>query len=373
MRIFFYEFITGGGMFSLPDSPAPTGSLLREGLAMRNAFAADLVGAGHHVTLLHDGRLPFSALTRKKSPENSANFISVASSQQELDRLTAAASQADLSIVLAPEFDSLLLQRFDWCAETGTQILGRRAFIEIASNKNLTADWLASAAVPVVSGVALSGVALSGVALSGVALSGVALSGIPGESSFTAASVPGDFEFPAVLKPADGAGSLDTSLVADMNELLQRVTGSNRPWRLERFQPGFACSVAVIGGPNQQRALTAASQKINSADFTYSGGKIPLPNELNQRATDLAVRAVRAMGGTRGYTGIDLILSDAGDFVVDVNPRLTTSYVALRHAYRQNLASAILEIGLGGESELSRTDNEIEFDASGRVDVRSSG
>jgi predicted ATP-grasp superfamily ATP-dependent carboligase len=335
VRIFFYEFITGGGMYSLPDSPLPSGSLLREGLAMRNAFAQDLLAAGHHVTLLQDNRLDQIEVAE-------SDTLEVSSAYDERQQIQACASAADLTVVLAPEFDSLLLQRFDWCAKTGATILGRREYIEIASNKNLTAERLVAAGVPVVAGARID----------------------------DSTDIPDSLDFPLVLKQADGAGSLDIFLITDRTQLTELVSASHRQWRLERFQTGMPCSVAVIGNSKVDLPLVAATQEINSPDFTYLGGQIPLNSDWNTRARELATRAVRALGGTCGYTGVDLILSEEGDYVVDVNPRLTTSYVALRSAYRENLASAIIEIGLGGDSELSRTENEIEFDANGCVKIR---
>ena len=47
--------------------------------------------------------------------------------------------------------------------------------------------------------------------------------------------------------------------------------------------------------------------------------------------------------------GIDFIMTDAGPVVLDINPRLTTSYVALSKMTESNLASRILHgFGLPG-------------------------
>ena len=58
MRVFVYEFITGGGLLSTGDR-APTGSLLAEGAAMARALAADFSALPDvEVSALRDARLP---------------------------------------------------------------------------------------------------------------------------------------------------------------------------------------------------------------------------------------------------------------------------------------------------------------------------
>jgi len=52
---------------------------------------------------------------------------------------------------------------------------------------------------------------------------------------------------------------------------------------------------------------------------------------------------VEPCGDLRGYVGVDLVLSANAAFVVDINPRLTTSYVGLRKVAHFNLAEALLD------------------------------
>jgi predicted ATP-grasp superfamily ATP-dependent carboligase len=61
--------------------------------------------------------------------------------------------------------------------------------------------------------------------------------------------------------------------------------------------------------------------------------------------------AVRAVPGLLGYVGVDVVLGEAadggGDAVIEINPRLTTSYVGLRRLARFNLAEAVLAVVAG--------------------------
>ena len=79
--------------------------------------------------------------------------------------------------------------------------------------------------------------------------------------------------------------------------------------------------------------------------FQYLGGSCPLPSGLAARADRLARCAAAAMPEWRGYIGIDLVLGEANDgsedYLIEVNPRLTTSYVGLR----------VLAAGLGNAGQ----------------------
>ena len=99
----------------------------------------------------------------------------------------------------------------------------------------------------------------------------------------------------------------------------------------------------------------------------YVGGRVPLVSELVDRATELGRRAVAAVPGLRGFVGVDLILG-ADDRVVEINPRLTTSYIGLRHLTRDNLAACWLSILRGDDvAAPSWSDGELVFSSRGEV------
>jgi predicted ATP-grasp superfamily ATP-dependent carboligase len=335
MHVFLYEWITGGGLVEQPGRlPA---SMLAEGSAMIAALAEDFAAiAGARVTVLRDMRLDNLPLRGCEVIE----IESIPHWRGEFDRL---AREADWTMVVAPELDGILrqtLRRVD--AARGRALNASDEFVAIASDKHRTAMRLATAGIPVPQARLL-------------------------EADET--KLPADFEYPAVLKPVDGAGSQHTLLVHGAGD-----EPPPYPWprRLERFCPGRAASVAALCGPGGRTLLPPCWQNLSDdGRFVYRGGATIREGPLAARAAALAARTLDALPPARGYVGVDLLLGNdpngEGDVVIEVNPRLTTSYVGLRAAVPQNLAKAIVDVADGRPVKWIPSATPVEFDAVGAV------
>jgi predicted ATP-grasp superfamily ATP-dependent carboligase len=319
MRVFVYEFTCATAM---PDH-AGGGSLRAEGQAMVSAVLEDFARAPgiEAVTLVADtiaGRLP-SHLTRR------------AGAGAEPDLFRALAAWADYTLVIAPEPDAVLETRCRWVLEAAGKLLGPSPqAVHLAADK-----WQLSLHL--------------------------GQRGIPTPATWqTIHSPPASFlPFPIVLKPRHGAGSQATFLVRETAELAAAWAGY---WEaglceealVQEFVPGIPASVAFLIGRDGPVALLPAAQHLSEdGRFRYRGGSIPLPPHLAGRAASLARRAVEAMPALQGYIGVDLVLGGAEDGsqdrVIEINPRLTTSYVGLRALAQTNLAEAMLHM-VRGES-----------------------
>jgi predicted ATP-grasp superfamily ATP-dependent carboligase len=340
VRIFLYEFMTAGGCLGLQQDLGSHASWYREGLAMLRAVAADFLSlADCQVLLMRDHRIP-----AERFPTDSR---AVATPDDELRLLRTLAATADYSLLIGPEMGSLLLDRVRICEAAGAKLLSPRSpFVAVASHKGDTADRLREAGVPVPPAVEWS----------------------------SSRPFPLDFPYPAVLKPLDGVGSEDTFLI-DGPEVSSQPFRSRPTWRLERFCPGMPASIAAIAGASSVVWLPACEQSISSdGRFAYRGGRVLSDERLHERARRLAGPALSAMPPANGFVGIDLILGRAisgqDDFVIEVNPRLTTSYVGLRKWLATNLAEAMLSMVQGRSVELLSGSREVEFDANGEVSCR---
>ncbi len=311
MRFFVYEHLCAVGA-------GADGSLAAEGRAMLAAVLTDFarLPGTETVTLLP----PAGAAV----PPVVAVRHTVPVDEERVFRELAAA--CDFTLVVAPECGGLLEERCRWVEEAGGRLLGPSGDAVC-----LTADKLALAE----------------------ALGRACVSAPPAAPLDGAAGI----EFPAVCKPRDGAGSQATFLVRGAEELPGCVTraraeGWDGELVLQEFVPGRAASVAFLIGPAAVVALAPAAQDL-SADgrFRYRGGSLPLPPAEAARAARLARQAVGAVPGLTGYAGVDLVLGAAGDGsedrVIEINPRLTTSYVGLRALAEGNLAEALVSVVRG--------------------------
>jgi tyramine---L-glutamate ligase len=333
MHIFVYEWATGGGLVEEPGGPA---SLVREGAVMIGALAADLVRIeGCSVSALRDPRMLQLALPGCEL----VDVLSGSSHREEFERL---AASADATILIAPEFDGILLKSAQRVVAAGGRLLSPSPdFIRVAANKQRTCERLAAAGVSVAHGILLD----------------------------ADDPLPHDFIYPAVLKPVDGAGSQDTYLVSGPHDTPPAYAW---PRRFERYVPGLAASAALLCGPSGSAALPPCKQCISDdGRLRYLGGELPLATGLAERATNLAERAIAVLSPVTGFVGVDLVLgrdpNGREDAVIEVNPRLTTSYVGLRAAAQTNLAEAMLNVAAGNVSPIEFSDRRMEFDSSGNV------
>ena len=105
--------------------------------------------------------------------------------------------------------------------------------------------------------------------------------------------------------------------------------------------------------------------------FRYLGGSVPLDEaELSERACALAVTAVGSFRDPGGFIGVDLLLGETekDDRVIEINPRPTTSYCALRRRSSVNLARLSLDLLDHREPELPEWPAKPElFDSEGNA------
>jgi predicted ATP-grasp superfamily ATP-dependent carboligase len=256
----------------------------------------------------------------------------------------AAAAGADFALVIAPEFGRILETRCRWAVDAGCRLLG-----PAPDAVALTADKLALARH-------------------------LERAGVPTPETVPAMqSVIGYPRGPWVVKPRYGAGSQETYLLTDDHPIAVVKVPGDSPFGeplVQRFVPGRPASVALLIGPRQTVALAPAWQDLSDdGRFHYRGGSAPIPPELAARAERVARRAVAAVPGLGGSVGVDVVLGDAEDVVIEINPRLTTSYVGLRALAADNLMGLLLRLTRGVPiAEPRWCPGGVRWTADGRID-----
>lgn len=108
-----------------------------------------------------------------------------------------------------------------------------------------------------------------------------------------------------------------------------------------RFIEGEHLSASVITGKTQLH-LTVNKQLIEINDsISYKGGMVGYRCGRNNEIIDVAKKTVKALG-CRGYAGVDIVLGHK-PYVVDVNPRPTTSIVGIARVLDTEIADLILK------------------------------
>jgi tyramine---L-glutamate ligase len=282
MRLFLYEYAC-----AQPPSVVLPESVRREGRAMFEAVLED---------------------ARKLMPRLEVITLPI---QDSGLRTQDYYSQADYALIIAPEFDGILERYAREALAAGCKLLGPMPeAIRLTADKwELYRHWKRN--------------------------------GVPTPVTWLPTQLPAQAGL-YLQKHRYGAGSLGI--------------GSWQPGELitdqhlvQQFIMGTPVSVALlISLQGTITPLLPAKQEISSdGHFSYLGGSFLNDESLRDRVITMAIKAVQGIPGLQGYIGIDAILGTAKngtkDMVLEINPRLTTSYMGLRRATQNNLIQCMQE------------------------------
>jgi predicted ATP-grasp superfamily ATP-dependent carboligase len=316
MRVLIFEYITGGGMQAqiLPVS------LAREGDLMLGALLRDLSDiAGIRVTALRDHRLGIPAY----SPPG-VEWLVVGPQDDAQTRFASAIRRADAVWPIAPETEGIL-ERLCQMVETAgkTLLTSPAAAVRLAASKLATLRRLDLRGMPVVPTV-----------------------------SWHRDPAPPAFPFPVVVKPDDGVGCEGATIIRtlpDWRQFAKRCPP--RDWILQPLMDGEPLSVSALFAHGRARLLCGNRQLIQrwDAGFVLRGCSV---NAVSDEAGDFAAltdQIATAIPELWGYAGVDLLRTADGLKVLEINPRLTSSYAGLRDALGVNPAEWVLNLMVSGQ------------------------
>ncbi|WP_437186860.1 ATP-grasp domain-containing protein [Planctomicrobium sp. SH668] len=329
-HVFVSEYLCSGACSNeeLPES------LAREGRAMLEAIVNDFIACPHTiVSTTWDARLTLPSFD---FPDR-VRLRVVASASEESLAFDQIAADADFAYLIAPEFDKILEMRTRRVVSNGGRSL----------NSTLEAIAVCSDKLQVWEACRLVGVA----------------------TIETGAATAGPTVFPCVVKPRDGAGSSMMRMLRSEEEWKDwSVSTDLTKFIVQPFLHGTACSVAAIFNHGKLRGIfPPAIQLISVRDhFAYLGGQIPFGEVSPCQFSEMADKLAGAVPGLHGYIGMDFLVPDCASapVLVEVNPRLTTSYVGYR-----KLASEPLTLWILDPSRLPFPDfsGTVRFDSQGGI------
>lgn len=321
MRLLVYEFLSGGGYAGQVFQT----DVLCEGYAMLRALIEDFKTLGHSVTTFVDSRI------LKFNPPLQADSIIPVSSRDDLCKLLREASRnVDAVYIIAPESNGVLRKLVGDVEECeGNTINCRPEAIEASSNKLNVYERLRRMGIAAPETIPVN----------------------VQEDIKRIKSLARELGFPEVFKPNVGVGSSGLSIVSKEEQVgmaVQKVrdASSEEFFLVQKLVEGLPASVSLISDGEDVLPLTLNAQLVKLAppnlSSSYEGGIVPFNHPRVEEAFKAAQATVKCFRGVRGYVGVDMILTSGGPVVIEVNPRLTTSYVGLRKVLNFNPAGAIL-------------------------------
>jgi predicted ATP-grasp superfamily ATP-dependent carboligase len=161
-----------------------------------------------------------------------------------------------------------------------------------------------------------------------------------------------------IFKPLQGVGCCGLSAVRNESQVAAAVSkirkeSAGTHFVAQELIKGTATSVSLVSTGSEALGLSLNRQDVTigapDASSSYNGGLVPFDSSLSAEAFAVAEKTVKSFRSLRGYVGVDLVLTGEEAVVVEVNPRLTTSYIGLRRVANFNVAQAIVNAVLKGE------------------------
>ena len=332
-RIFVFEYTVGGGFYA----EEITSSLLCEGYAMLRSIVEDFKNLGYEIITQIDQRILY--LVKYLSVDQ---FYPVDSDNKFNDVFSRCIEMVDICFIIAPEFSNILFN-----------------LTRIAYNLNKT-----------IISIGLEGIKLG---TSKIASNNYFRNNeVKTPKTFLIPSLNGKFDVnfiyeqfdkyncPFIIKPDDGVGAESIYFFPDFDAVTKFLTNPNldfdfkRKYILQEYIYGDDYSVSIITLNNKfknvKTILSINSQKIKYKNSLgkalYEGGYTPVPrfNFLKKKLITLLNKI--DLNNFNGYLGIDFILTKKNEiYFIEINPRLTTSYIGIRKIYSQNILSLLEQKG----------------------------
>ncbi len=297
---------------------------------MRDALLRDLVALNQfEIITMHDARLVPSALATRSIVVESGQFKNA---------FSAALGQAELVWLIAPESDGTLLELSELCYENhknGALFLGCGFdAMLIGTSKTLCFEALQAANIhtlPVHAGEDLM------------------------QSAYYESLLRQNVR-KWVAKPEDGAGCEGIQVFDSLHDLKHWIVQDDRylHYLAQPYQQGIVASFSMLCRDGKGWLLSCNQQHIASDDgkFKLTGVTVNGMLPYWQRFETIARKIARMLPDALGYVGVDVIVDTENNnkiYVLEINPRLTTSYVGLSAALNTNPAKLILDCVLSDQ------------------------
>ncbi len=334
--IFIFEFIAGGG-FNKEEIPS---SLFCEGFGMLKSIISDFKALNFNVRTLLDHRITFLSHFLQAD-----KIINVNSDDHYLNFFKGLVRECKYCFIIAPEFSNILYNLTKIVKDNKKILLSiDLEGIELATSKILTHEFFKSNEIktPRTFLIPFKKQVL--------------------DIEFIIKKFK-NFNCPIIIKPDDGIGAesiyyfeTEDQISAFFQEKNDQIDFKRR-YILQEFIEGEDLSISLIGtkiNENKQAEnpiiIGINYQNIFIKDLKkgseYLGGITPIPLVNYEVIIDELESDIKKIHLPKfnGYFGVDFIRKDDKTiYFIEINPRLTTSYIGIRKVINVNPAKLILE------------------------------
>lgn len=311
VKILVFEYITGGGFNKqgLPDSLAGEGRLMLSAL-LGNLTALDDLD----VTVMLDWRLDDSA------GMTGVNTVIIKQEHDIAEEFYRLAKQCDLVWPIAPEFDGILQNLCQTVESLGKRLLtSSAAAVAVAGNKFKTYQLLNQNQIATVPTEMLEDTY---------------------SSSFDRLRTGGEW----MIKPVDGVGCADSYVITNRQDFEQMAVHKG-PYIIQPHLQGEKTSLSCLFKQGCGWLVCANLQRFELINRQYHLAEIAVNHHPDLGGyQQLIDNIARALPELWGYVGIDLIETAEQTWVLEINPRLTTSFVGIYAALGVNVAEVVLQL-----------------------------
>lgn len=331
-KIFIFEFVSGGG-FNKEEIPT---SLLCEGFSMLRSVVGDFGNLDFTISTLLDHRISFL------SPLLDAdNIDSIGKNQDFIKQFKKKVKSNEYCFIIAPEFSNILKNLTQIVYKHDKQILSLGIDgIERCSSKFNTFQFFKS---------------------NNVSTPKTYL--IPDTRAYPnkkkVQQLIKKVEFPVILKPDDGVGAESIYYFDTQGKLINflddvsRHLDPKRKYVLQNYISGRDLSILILNSRNlvdsgiQPLILSVNSQKIqikgSEGNSEYFGGLVPVNNYQDVKKKVRSLLHNVNFRDFLGIFGIDFVYNNQAVNFIEINPRLTTSYIGLRYVLEENPIELLLQ------------------------------
>ena len=310
MKILVFEYICGGGL----AGQALPASLLAEGSMMLQALVAELKGLPEvDLLVVLDERCVDLVLPAE------LEIAWLDSQKSVLKQLLDLMAACDAVWPIAPETAGILAYIAGMVRSQGKiLLLSAPETVALCGDKWATYQHLSAAGLPVVASCLLNDFQSGGTG-------------------------------PWVLKPRDGISCQGGQLVHELPALQELAVAAAEPeqWLVQPYCAGQAISLSGLFKHGKAWLLCCNQQQVAVVDnhFVLRACVVNVANPRRDFYQGLLEKIAAAIPGLWGYIGIDLLETQAnGPLLLEINPRLTTSYVGIREATGINVAEHVLAL-----------------------------